>query len=200
MATPPDFTSGQILTAAQMNGIGLWKMTGITASFTGGSAGTVSNGIVTIGSANTEISISNAFNADFLNYKIIVSVNSVSAANTALAFRFGGAASNYAYTSVIAAFDSLGPTNASTTGVNEGAFALAFQTEGCDAVADVFRPNLASWTTYTSQNIARNSTSNAQFRQYAGVHGTSTAYTSFSVRTLSGSFTGGTISVYGYNA
>jgi hypothetical protein len=195
----PDFSPGEVLTAAAMDQIGFWKMGGITASFTGGTAGSVSNGTVTIGSANTVIEISNAFSANFRNYKIMMSVNSISAANDEFAFRFGSANSNYAYTRIIAAFDSTGPSNTSTTAQAQGAFALGFQSEGVDATIDVFRPQLAQWTTYTSQTIARNTTSNAQLRLYTGVHAEATAYTSFSIRTISGSFTGGTISVYGYN-
>jgi len=54
MATPPTFSTGAVLTAAQMNAVGLWKVASTTFS---GSSG---------------VEIQNCFSADYLNYKVYV--------------------------------------------------------------------------------------------------------------------------------
>jgi hypothetical protein len=51
MATPPDFTAGQVLTAAQMNKIGLWVVKTETAF-----------------SAAASVTADSVFTADFTNY------------------------------------------------------------------------------------------------------------------------------------
>lgn len=64
MATPPVFTTGQVLTAAQMNAVGLWKVGDFTAS----------------GSSSTLI-CDNIFTDDFQNYKIVMNLNTVGTSN-----------------------------------------------------------------------------------------------------------------------
>jgi hypothetical protein len=56
MATPPEFTSGAILTAAQMNAVGMWLVN--STSFTN----------------TTTIQINNCFTSDYRNYLVMVSM------------------------------------------------------------------------------------------------------------------------------
>jgi hypothetical protein len=56
MATPPVFSSGAVLTAAQMNAVGMWKITEAS----------------TIGAS---LSISNCFTSDFKNYRIVWNID-----------------------------------------------------------------------------------------------------------------------------
>jgi hypothetical protein len=56
MATPPTFTAGSVLTAAQMNAVGLWLVKSQT-----------------IGTGVSSVPVTNAFSADYDNYRIIVS-------------------------------------------------------------------------------------------------------------------------------
>jgi hypothetical protein len=58
MATPPDFTTGQVLTAAQMNAVGLWEVA--SASFTSITAA-------------APLVLSNVFTTDYPHYKIVMS-------------------------------------------------------------------------------------------------------------------------------
>lgn len=53
MATPPVFSVGQYNTAAYMNSIGLWRITGGTFS-------------------GTLLSVSNCFTSDFRNYRLVI--------------------------------------------------------------------------------------------------------------------------------
>ena len=54
MATPPTFSSGAVLTAAQMNSVGMWKIA-----------------VQTVGSAVASVTVSSVFTSDYNNYKII---------------------------------------------------------------------------------------------------------------------------------
>jgi hypothetical protein len=80
MATPPDFVSGAVLTAAQMNAIGLWLVN--TTTF----------------SAVSSVEINDCFSADFQNYKIVWSITPSTTANISVRLRVGGvdnSTSNY---------------------------------------------------------------------------------------------------------
>lgn len=75
MATPPDFSVGQVLTAAQMNAVGMWKV----------ASGSFSN--------TTTIVADNVFTNNFDHYKLLVSLrpNSTATGGTELQLRAGGA-------------------------------------------------------------------------------------------------------------
>ena len=99
MATPPDFTSGAVLTAAQMNAVGLWRV----ASFTS----TAGSGTITC---------ADAFNADYDMYRIVIYGGSTSATCNIL-FQFTGVTTGYysATTSVSFAAAGVISVNASNT-------------------------------------------------------------------------------------
>ena len=71
MATPPDFTAGQVLTAAQMNAVGLWKITPTSVSGTGASID--ANGDVVVSSGGANLTVNGVFSTDYKNYRILVS-------------------------------------------------------------------------------------------------------------------------------
>ena len=58
MATPPTFTSGSILTSAQMNAVGLWKI----------ASGSTTN--------TSALDVNSVFSSDFDNYRIVVQMAS----------------------------------------------------------------------------------------------------------------------------
>ena len=60
MATPPTFSVGATLTAAQMNAVGLWKTASVTLT------------------GQTTASITNCFSADYSNYLLIYNIRSSS--------------------------------------------------------------------------------------------------------------------------
>ena len=194
MATPPDFSVGQVLTAAQMNAVGLWRVTSCTATFTGGTGGSVSDGVVTIGTNNTAITVSSAFSADFDNYRIILSNATASAGDNSIFFRPGGdATANYStngfylqYTGATGSPNESNVTNGVAVGITS--------TTATSVAFDVFNPQKATWTFVTGGNAG-----SGFMAFYAGVHKVSTAYTSFVIRLATANFTGGTIKVYGYN-
>ena len=55
MATPPVFSAGAVLTAAQMNAVGLWEIK-----------------TQTIGTGVASFEVTGAFSSDYDNYKIVI--------------------------------------------------------------------------------------------------------------------------------
>ena len=67
MATPPAFSAGAVLTAAQMNAVGLWLVTPTSVAGTGVSL----SGATVSYSAATTVSVNGCFTTDFKQYRIV---------------------------------------------------------------------------------------------------------------------------------
>jgi hypothetical protein len=182
MTTPPDFVSGQILTAAQMNSVGLWL---------------VKSQAVTSG---TSIVVTSAFSSDYDNYLVTYTGGTASTAAT-LSLQLGpSSVSGYNtgyYAGVVGTFygsDSLNyvrDNNASSWGSAGGAY-----TDGAFLGINIFNPANASRKTLMSttridiRTVGAAGTGN-------GFHNTAAAFTDFTL-TSTATLTGGTVSVYGY--
>ena len=177
MATPPDFTAGQVLTAAEMNAVGLWLVK-----------------TQTIGSAVTTVAVSNAFSADYTNYKILVS-GSTGTSNVDMSLQLTGSSTGYSGMYVAGSFAASTLTGFSDN--NAASFTRAGAVLSGDSVnlnVDVVQPNLAKYTYVTGQVVQSSSAGT-----YTGVHKVATAYTGFTLLVTGGAnITGGTIHVYGY--
>lgn len=178
MATPPDFVAGQVLTAAQMNKIGLWLVK-----------------TQTIGTAVSSIAVTNAFSADYENYLVLVN-GGVSSTGLGLNMTLGATTTGYYY-----AFHGWTFANtASESGVaNTTSWAAAFigSTLTLTGHINVYSPFLAKTTYVHGQNVFAD-TSTGNIRQYGGFLNNTTSYTDFTLTTSTGTVTGGTIYVYGY--
>lgn len=131
MATPPDFVSGQILTAAQMNAVGMWKIT--SSALTGSS-----------------VSISNCFSADYNYYRIIARAPVTGSADIRFNLRASGSditATNYFYGSYETRSNN---TSAIGVAANSQARAVLYQAGSGTAmssfVIDVLNPFQALFT------------------------------------------------------
>lgn len=178
MAVPPDFVSGQVLTAAQMNLIGLWEIK-----------------TQTIGTAVSSVTVTGAFSSDYDNYRIIVS-GGVGSASSGLKLTLGSASANYY--SGGSRFYYNGTTAANN--VNNGSWWAAgtMSTNSIDLSVDLYSPNLAKRTTFTA-NCALSLADPTGFVEYdGGFLNDATQYTAFTLTPSTGTFTGGTIRVYGY--
>lgn len=179
---------------------GLVRITGLTASFTGGTAGSVSNGVITVGSNNTAITVTNCFNSDFRNYRLIIKTNSNSVSNADIQFQLrtsGGSTSTTSYYGMWI-FASYATSAVAAAGNNNSPnfsfFANALGTNGFNASATILSPNEAQRTS-VSINTARGDIAGT----YNGYHDVGTAYTSCVLTCGGGNMTGGTIVFYGYN-
>lgn len=175
MATPPTFTTGAILTAAQMNTIGLFLVK-----------------TQTVGSAVTSVTVTSCFSADYDNYRVVISGVDFSSTAISWQLRVGGATADYYGSSYYDLYTGAGTgtlrTNAGGSlyfGVSDG--------DNASATFDVCRPYLTTITTFQGNFYGSGYSGWA-----SGSHAANTSHTSLTLIAPSGTMTGGTIKIYGY--
>jgi len=193
--TFPTFSVGETLRAADMNAVGLWRVSNCTVTSAGGTAATASNGVITVGTGNTSVTVSAAFSSAYDNYRIIYSGGVSSAAVTNISLKLGASSTGYYSSTFFAAVTATTVTNA---GVNNGAvwtYGGLATTTSTSMDFDLLNPFLAKTTIFANGVY----TDTATFGVTNGVHSVATSYTEFTIAPGSGTLTGGTIRVYGYN-
>ena len=178
MAVPPDFTAGQVLTAAQMNAVGLWLIK--TES---------------VGTAVSTVVVSSAFSADYTHYKVIYD-GGVGSTAQYLLITLGSTATGYYYGVHGTTFNN---TTATAAGNNTTSWIAGYSTTVSNSMnCDIYNPQAADETMYETRfNGAVAGITGATY--YAGgLLNNTTAYTAFTVATSGGTITGGKIFVYGY--
>ena len=190
--TYPVFAASDILLASDMNAVGLWKITDLTATFTGGTAGSVSNGTVTIGTGNSAIAVTSAFSADFDNYMILLS-GGVGSTGQAVALQIGAATTGYYYS-------GHGWTYAgaavNANGANTANFAfVGFSTTSNNSAQIWLDGPHNTTTTGLMANYVEHRTNGGGANIWGYLNNT-TSYTGFTL-SVAGTMTGGTIRVYG---
>lgn len=179
MATPPDFTAGQVLTAAQMNLIGLWLVK-----------------TQTIGNAVSSVQVTNAFSADYDDYLILLD-GGVASTSCDIALTLGSASTAY-YSSLF--YNTY--SSATLIGFNfsnTASFPYVGQgtTNKIIVAAKLFGPFITNRTSMSSHVIQTTTTGLSGIA--GGFLNDATSYTSFTLTPSSGTLTGGRIRVYGYN-
>jgi hypothetical protein len=181
MATPPVFVAGQILTAAQLNAIGMWEVKTQTA-FT---------------SANT-VTIDNIFTSDYTNYLIKLTGTATGGSAVTTQYRVGGVAAATNYNTQAA--EMLNATawtvykNTAQTNFDAGSFAVA--QSSMDLY--IFGPALAALTNHYSHTSYSGATATVPgYMIRSGNHSTATAYDGIAI-SFSAAATG-TYTVYGYS-
>lgn len=193
----PDFAPGEILTAAAMDAIGLWRVTTCTVSSVGGTAATASNGVITIGTSNTSITVSNAFSADYDNYRIIVSGGVSSVAAGALNLSLGATATGYYRAGAFMPFNGLQPvTGFSNSNDTTWRGVIEASTNQIDSIIDLISPFATKNTIFSAHTSAVRTDGYSLFM--GGYVANTTSYTAFTISASAGNLTGGTIRVYGY--
>jgi hypothetical protein len=174
----PDFSPGEVLTAAAMDSIGMWKVAAVTFS---GSAG---------------VEVQNCFSSDYTNYLVQVVYYGSAGTNTQFQYmtgtntrdqvatynRFG-----FYWTTGVVNFNIAGAT--SDFGINHSATA----TDTSTIQMNVYSPNLATRTMSTSNGYSGDSglTTFLSFNK-----ATTSQYTGLYFFPTTGTITG-TITVYG---
>ena len=180
MATPPDFTTGQVLTAAQMNAIGMWLVK--SDSVTG---------------ANP--TITGAFSSDFVAYKIIFTELSCST-TTNFYLRMGTTAgSAYYWAGSNREWASATVGGGQGNGVSQWATGMVGDTTKSNGFVELQAPQLAQPTTFSCSG-GDTRTNGAGAVAYSGYLNNTTQYTSFSLLCDgAATITSCNIRVYGYN-
>lgn len=147
----------------------------------------------TVGTAVTSVTVSNAFSADYENYRIVISGSDFSSAGQIFGFRLGSTTTSY--------YGSLYYDNAIT-----GSNGTARSNNGSDCdcgVGGTTNDTLTSFdvgTPFLAQRTAIHGTYHGD--QYSGWFGGQqadvTSFTAFTILVPTGTMTGGTITVYGY--
>jgi hypothetical protein len=181
MATPPTFTTGAVLTAAQMNKVGLWLVDSNT--FT----------------TQAAVNIDNVFTADFKYYKAFFNVTTHSTTlGYQIKFRTGGvtnSTANYAY--VATSTSSSSGASANTFGRTATVAPLTFTTVGEPFMFElkIYDPFNSSRTYFWFEGqpaVANREQSNGTFNANQSFDG-------LSIIATAGNITG-SYNIYGYNS
>jgi hypothetical protein len=183
----PDFSPGEVLTAAAMDSIGLWKVAAV--SFTN----------------ETAVPMNDVFTTNFVNYRLLVRLTATASTDARLSIRYGNAGSfensNYAnfvfFVGVPGSGVFANETTATEVFINQigGSFMPATSS------IDIFNPKLAERTSYNLNAAASYQTGAGQQRvalMGSGYHNANTAYASLEIRNTAGTNITGSAVLYGY--
>jgi hypothetical protein len=171
----PDFSPGEVLTAAAMDSIGLWLVK-----------------TQTIGTGVSAQTVTDAFSATYDDYLINIS-GGTTTGNTNIDFKLGAVTSGYRFNYVYGSYASGTPAVSGTTSGSNIPFVGFGNTVGLVASINVLSPFRACPTAvYADGGSLGSFTGRVQ-----GFDPSSTAFTSFVISLGSGTMTGGTIRVYG---
>jgi hypothetical protein len=176
------------------NPTGLELITTCTVSSSGGTGATASNGVVTIGTGNTSVTISNAFSSTYDNYKIVISGGGGSVSSISVRLKLGSSATGYYGVMAYSLYSSGSALFAVDNNSTQFSFVANSGTNQFASSFDLLNPFLAKWTTIQNAGWVANNASGT----YNGIHQVATSYSSFDILPESGTITGGTIRVYGY--
>lgn len=176
----PSFSVGEVLTAADMNAVGMWLVK-----------------TQTIGTTVSSITVNSAFSADYDAYRIIIT-GGVGSTDLDLRFNFSGNTAGYYGSAIIHQYST---ASAKADGVGRNNIAYWDYVGGAStstiyAVFDVLNPFAAKKSMYVAQLGIGNTGASALFA--GGFHDSATSFTGFRIETSTGTLTGGTIRVYGY--
>jgi hypothetical protein len=173
----PSFSTGEVLTAADMNAVGLWLVK-----------------TVTIGAGVSSVPVADAFSADYNNYLILLS-GGVGTGTDAARLTLGSTTTGYYYAGK--ARNYLGADlNIENNNVNGFWYAGETSTNGLTGQIMVFGPQTATRTQYST--VITSPRTDGYFLAAGGFLNNTTQYTGFTVTFNTQTQTGGTIRVYGY--
>lgn len=178
MATPPDFSPGQVLTAAHMDAVGLWLVK-----------------TQIIGSAVSSVTVTDAFSADYDNYLILVN-GGASSTTTDLQLKLGSTTTGYYNFLAYTAYNVSVQSYFAQQNVAAWNYCGAATTTSMNANINLHGPFLSDETHMTCRQTFASTTTG--YYHAGGFLNNTTSYTAFTLTPASGTITGGTIRVYGY--
>lgn len=163
---------------------------------TGATNGTVSaTGTVTIGNAVSSVTVNGAFSSLYNNYKVIVSGGAATSPGGPVV-TLGATATGYYQAGVFVQI-GVGTVTALNTSNGTGWSNMGRQsTNGINCVFDLFEPFNAKRTSFIQH--APTPETNGFYISQSGMVDNTTSYTAFTLAAGGGTFTGGSLTVYGY--
>jgi hypothetical protein len=180
---------GQVISETDTDSLQVYKGTAW-----GQASGLVLISSTTIGTAVSSVTVSNAFSATYDNYQIMV-VGGAASAASAMALRLGATTTGY-YTGSSRTIYNAGGQSLATSNGSSFTYAGSHSSSGINSTIQLLGPQLAICTTFSSQSASTVYNEVSQFG--AGFLDNTTQYTAFTLLPGSGTFTGGTIRVYGF--
>ncbi len=174
--TYPSFVQGEKFRAADANAVGLWLVK-----------------TQTIGSAVSSVTVSDAFSANYDNYRIVIQGGSASTNAGYLTMQLGSTVTNYRYDFISANLAGATPTSSGSVGAANFP-TVGFKSSSIMASIEVVGPFAA---TMTMVSCPAGQTGN-NMGWMTGVQIDATSFTAFTIGASTGTITGGTIRVYGY--
>ena len=150
----------------------------------------------TIGTTVSSVTVSDVFSSTYDNYKIMMT-GGVASTNGAARLSLGATTTGYYGFYVVGAYTATTVTGENNNNTTAGFEDCAFgSTNSLLMNLDLFAPNLAKRTSATWSNS--NSGTTSSWLVGGGFLDDATQYTAFTITPSSGTYTGGTIRVYGY--
>ncbi len=174
--TYPSFNSGDILTATDMNAVGLWLVK-----------------TQTVGTGVSSVTVTGAFSADYDNYLVTYTGGTMSA-DTGITTKLGSATTGYYGTFVYGQYTG-SLFNASDNNNSVFSYTGGGGSAGVYYNTYISNPFGSQFTRIFSGGVSWST----NFGTYHGLQNTNTSFTAFTLAPISGTMTGGTICVYGYN-
>lgn len=190
----PVFSVNEVLTSSAMNQVGLWRVNTCTVTSVGGTAATASNGVITIGTGNTSVTVNNAFSSNFDNYRIHY-IGGTGSGNNNFSFRLGASATSYSEGLIYNLYTAGAVNGVNRASQSDWVWCGSQSTTVNSLCVDLYRPFLSAFTFYKNANWSIQSA----LGNSSGVHEVAASYSSFTFAPTAGTITGGTLVVYGYN-
>jgi hypothetical protein len=175
----PDFSPGEVLTAAAMDSIGLWLVK-----------------TQTIGSAVASVTVTGAFSADYDNYLITINGGAHSTAGAGFNLQLGTANTGYYNAGQVLTYTGSFGTSQNNNGSSFGNAGVG-TTDGGIARVELSNPFLTRRTFYRSVYTFGPNSGGGDGSYNVGYQNSATSFTEFTF-SWSGTMTGGTIRVYGF--
>lgn len=173
----PSFATGEVLTAADMNAVGLWLVKSQA-----------------VGTGVSTVTVTGAFSADYENYKIVYS-GGTQTLNCDVYFQIGGSSTGYYGCLIYGSTTGGSALLAVNNNNNRADWCGGAQANQANHVnLELMGPFNAAYTKIRNGSYQNDNAYGA----YNGEHRVATSYTSFLIGVAAGTMTGGTISVYGY--
>lgn len=182
MATPPDFVAGQVLTAAQLNKIGLWQISQTTLT------------------AATDQNFQSVFTTDFRNYRLILELDGATV--SALYFRtlVGAVVQTNNFFSVENRTQlSVGTVAVGTRSDSFGLLGAVGNLARSFYVVDVYAPQLATITAYSHQGTFGRSATDGDLYLGMASNRVTTQCDGFRLTTAGAANITGVVTIYGYH-
>ena len=184
MATPPDFSSGAVLTAAQMSAVGMWKIT----------SGTVTSGL--------SFDLTSVFTSDYDSYKLVLTQVRTASSGGSVQLRLLSGATPvitgyyYGLSQVDIALNTIAVTRGNNA--NEIETGAVVASTGAMTTLEIHNPFTARATSFNGQSADARFAGAYGGITYAGQQSNATSYNGIRVLSSAFAFTNCTYKLYGY--